>query len=59
MGVVQGIGNLGTQFSRLSNGKRSGRQPIRKCHTFHEVADDKDGVVFPANLVNANDIGMK
>jgi hypothetical protein len=55
---VQSLGDLRTQLGGFSDGRRVSLNPLVKTRPFDEVAGDVDLAVFPAHLMDGDDVRM-
>ena len=58
VGVVQRFGNIYAQFRRIASTRPVSGEPIRVCHTAHEVADNVDALVMTSYFMDTHDVRM-
>ena len=56
--MLQGLGYGLADFRDLSGGWFGAAQPIRERDAAHQIADDKNGIVFLADFVHRDDVRM-
>jgi hypothetical protein len=58
MGVMERIGQLGSQAGRSFGVRLSVLEPLSECWAVNELADDVNGVTVVSSIMHADHVGM-